>query len=283
MRRTLETMTAVWVLIGVVVLAGALTVMLQSPVLAQGPTPTPTPGPNDRFGLNNVCSWMIWDRYKQQGRENPEGDMDIRYQQARDADVGWTRWVFEWSRVESLEGSYDFSSMDLVVEKDIKNGLHILAILKNTPVWAQDPNCPQKGDEGCPPVLYTDIPTKTKPIAVFLNSQGNPTDIIAQAVDINPANSWAKFVREIVNQYKPDGVLAGRHPEWPAGAGIRHWEIWNEPDGLEWTGAGGDVDEFYRLLQVAYLTIHHTDPEAKVVLPALAERPDNYRFPTQCH
>jgi len=262
MRKTLETIAAMGVLISAVMLAGTLAIMRQSLVLAQGPTPTPTPGPNDRFGLHNVCSWMIRESYYNQGRENPEGDMDTRYQYARDADVGWTRWVFEWSRVERQEGAYDFSSMDPVVERDIANGLHTLAILKNTPGWAQNSAC--KGDEGCPPVLYRDK-AKTEPIAVFLDSDGNPTDIIAQAHGINPANSWAKFVHKIVNQYKPGGVLAGQQG-WPEGAGIRYWEIWNEPD-LEWKG---DAKEFYRLLQVAYLTIHYADPQAQVLLPAFS-------------
>jgi len=264
MRKTLETIAAMWVLISGVVLAGTLAIMRQSLVLAQGPTPTPTPGPNDRFGLHNVCSWMIRDSYYNQGRVDPEGDMDTRYQYARDADVGWTRWVFEWSRVERQEGAYDFSSMDPVVERDIANGLHTLAILKNTPHWAQNSAC--KGDEGCPPVLYTDT-AKTKPIAVFLDSEGNPTDIIAQAHGINPANSWAMFVNKIVEHYKPAGVLAEQHPEWPESAGIRHWEIWNEPD-LEWRG---EAKEFYCLLQVACLTIHYTDPQAQVLLPAFAD------------
>jgi len=61
---------------------------------------------------------------------------------------------------------------------------------------------------------------------------------------------------------------------WDNDVGIRHWEIWNEPDLTRfWSGT---VEEYYRLLEVAYRIIKHADPEAMILLGGLAffEKPN---------
>ncbi|HXV44700.1 MAG TPA: carboxypeptidase regulatory-like domain-containing protein, partial [Anaerolineae bacterium] len=66
---------------------------------------------------------------------------------------------------------------------------------------------------------------------------------------------------------RPGGTLAWQQG-WPRGAGIRYWEVWNEPDyNLFWRGT---VEEYYRLLEVAYKSIKAADPEAIVILGGLA-------------
>ncbi|MBN1178010.1 MAG: hypothetical protein JXD18_02280 [Anaerolineae bacterium] len=73
----------------------------------------------------------------------------------------------------------------------------------------------------------------------------------------DPNNLWAAFVRRAVGTYN------GR---------INHWIIWNEPDigldsfGVEWCGT---VEEYYRLVQVAYLAAHEVNPNAVIHLGAL--------------
>ena len=73
----------------------------------------------------------------------------------------------------------------------------------------------------------------------------------------DPANLWAAFVRRAVEMY------AGR---------IDHWIIWNEPDidpdtyGAEWCGS---VEEYYRLLKVAYVSAHEVNPDATIHLAGL--------------
>ena len=70
-----------------------------------------------------------------------------------------------------------------------------------------------------------------------------------------------------MERYKPGGVLATQQG-WPSGSGIRYWEIWNEPDLVQfWTGT---VKEYYRLLEVGYQSVKATDPEATVLLGGLA-------------
>jgi len=73
----------------------------------------------------------------------------------------------------------------------------------------------------------------------------------------DPGNLWATFVRRIVSMY------AGR---------INHWVIWNEPDiapdtyGHEWCGS---MEEYYRLLKVAYLAAHQANPDVIIHLAGM--------------
>lgn len=73
----------------------------------------------------------------------------------------------------------------------------------------------------------------------------------------DPGNLWAAFVRRVV------GTYAGR---------VNRWIVWNEPDiapdsfGAEWCGS---VEDYYRLLQVAYLAAHQANPDVVIHLGAL--------------
>lgn len=70
----------------------------------------------------------------------------------------------------------------------------------------------------------------------------------------DPGNLWAAFVRRVASIY------AGR---------VDRWIIWNEPDipvgtfGCEWCGT---MEDYYRLLKVAYLAAHQVNPDAKIHL-----------------
>jgi hypothetical protein len=73
----------------------------------------------------------------------------------------------------------------------------------------------------------------------------------------DPRNLWGAFVAGLVRRYR------GR---------VRHWIIWNEPDvwdphsrGYTWPGS---VDDFARLLKVAYVQIKRVDPTLMVHLAA---------------
>jgi hypothetical protein len=87
----------------------------------------------------------------------------------------------------------------------------------------------------------------------------NGADVPPDDGRLNPTNPWARFVGAAVNRYRPGGH---------AGANVRHWEIWNEPDLCHfWSGT---PQEFARLLKVAYIVIKWIDPEAFVVFGGLA-------------
>ncbi len=72
----------------------------------------------------------------------------------------------------------------------------------------------------------------------------------------SPDNLWATFVRNIVHRY------AGR---------IDHWIVWNEPDipssyHMSW---GGSMEDFVRLLQVAYVAANKVNPNAVIHMSAI--------------
>jgi hypothetical protein len=93
------------------------------------------------------------------------------------------------------------------------------------------------------------------------------TDLPGVGKTINAANKWARFVAQAVDRYRPGGVLAQANG-WPAGVGVTHWEMWNEPDLTSFWDAS--VEDYARLLKVGYLTAKHTDPQATVIFGALA-------------
>jgi len=93
---------------------------------------------------------------------------------------------------------------------------------------------------------------------------GVPRGLYLPTDDSN--NLWAGFVREVVGRY------AGR---------IDHWTIWNEPDiptssiDMTW---GGSVEDFVRLLQVAYLVAKETNPNAVIHMAAITHHHDEHWF-----
>ncbi len=91
-------------------------------------------------------------------------------------------------------------------------------------------------------------------------TDGPPGCGVPRGLDLpvdDPGNLWASFVRRVVQIY---------------GDRIHRWVIWNEPDidqqtyGNEWCGS---LDDYYRLLKVAYLAAHQVDPDVQIHLAGL--------------
>lgn len=81
----------------------------------------------------------------------------------------------------------------------------------------------------------------------------------------HPDNVWAQFVRTIVARY------AGR---------IDRWIVGNEPDipdtyHMSW---GGSIEDFVRLLQVAYVVTKETNPQARVHMAAVTHYWDEHWY-----
>ncbi|HEU5315225.1 MAG TPA: hypothetical protein VFX49_03905 [Chloroflexota bacterium] len=149
----------------------------------------------------------------------------------------WTRWIVEWSEVQRYgEGTFnsddDRNTYNIDAEtlrQDIRFGYKVMAVLKSTPAWAQaDP---------------------TKAVRSVPRGLDLPID--------DPGNTWAAFVRWMASRY------AGR---------IDTWAIWNEveipatgPNAVYNTWAG-TLEQYYRLLKVAWQVAHQTNPNARIVL-----------------
>lgn len=171
-----------------------------------------------------------------------------RYALARTTGAKWNRQPMYWHEIEQSSGSYDWSRHDPVIANDTSEGFLINAILMGIPGFYFD------GSRAVPNTLWE---------PVFSDGTDFPGD--GKTININ--NKWAQYVFHTVERYKPGGVLA-QAEGWQNGAGIRQWEIWNEPDLPDfWDGT---KEEYARLLKVAHLTVHTADPSAQVISGAMA-------------
>ncbi|MFW6183020.1 MAG: hypothetical protein ACOC8X_04420 [Chloroflexota bacterium] len=201
-----------------------------------------------------------------------------QYQNALSTGASWNRWPIYWPLVETAEGEFDWSTQDRTVEADLAHGLDINAILLGTPGFYQTDVQPLQPDE-IPRRPQGEItlfaPEQAAPVGLYEPVFADGTDTPGVQKSINGANRWARFVNAAVNRYKPGGLLAQANG-WDPGVGIRHWEMWNEPE-LEsfWDGSLAD---YARLLKVGYLAAKHADPEAQVLFGGLANfnRPEYY-------
>ncbi len=240
-----------------------------------GPVAADTPQGNDRFGLCFVSA--------------AESLADeTRYDGALATGARWDRWPLYWLWVDEggyvgahTGGAHDY---DTLVIQEIEQGLTPIAILLGTPDMKAT-----AGSTSTPPPRVQDkvfpIPGQaatqqgevsaaaSPPAGLFEPIFADGSDVPGPGKAINQANSWAVFVANTVERYKPGGVLATQQG-WGSGVGVRYWEIWNEPDLNQfWSGT---VEEYYQLLEVAYQTIKASDPEATVILGGLAffEKPN---------
>jgi hypothetical protein len=149
----------------------------------------------------------------------------------------WTRWVVEWSEVQRFgEGTFnsddDRNTYNIDTEtlrQDLRHGYKVMAVLKSTPAWAQVD--PSRGVRSVPRGLDA------------------PVD--------SAENLWATFVRWMAGRY------AGR---------IDTWAIWNEveipptgPNAVYNTWAG-TLEQYYRLLKVAWQAARSVNPNARIIL-----------------
>ncbi len=203
-----------------------------------------------------------------------------QYQNGLSTGATWNRWPMYWFNVERSAGLFCWNpgisgcdgapDTDTAVAGDIAHGLHSNAILLGTPgfyttgltqllanpyqVVRRNGFEIQAVNAATPQGLYASIFT-------------DDSDTPGAGKQINPENKWAVYVYTAVSRYKPGGVLAQQRG-WPAGVGVTHWEMWNEPDlSIFWDSSLAD---FARLQKVGYLAAKQADPNAQVIFGALA-------------
>lgn len=182
--------------------------------------------------------------------ENPADD--LQYANALATGASWNRWPVYWQAIETSADQFDWSAHDPVVSADMAHGLQLELILMGVPGFYFS------GSHAVPNTLWEPI---------FDDGSDNP----APGKGLNPNNKWARFVGAAVQRYRPGGVLA-QAQGWPDGVGVRHWEMWNEPD-LPWFWDGSKA-EYARLLKVGYLAVKSVDPQAQVISGAMANNFD---------
>lgn len=155
--------------------------------------------------------------------------------------VGSYRVLLSWPRVETTEGTYDWSSYDLLMEQLATNGMEPLPYVFGTPRF--------HGEE------VTEGPASTDQL-----------------------RAWSKFVRAAAVRYGPDGAfwrqLAASKPDIEPQP-FRIWEIWNEPNSsLFWTPKP-DPDDYARLLTRSADVIGGVDPEAEIMVGGMFATPNS--------
>lgn len=230
------------IVLGWIVFGGMTLLKAQVP-----PVPTSSPGtllePDDliradRLGITFISSI--------DSNNSPE-----RYRNALILGAGWNRWPLYWDRVEFAPNSWDWSAYDSLVETDIRNHLKINAILHGRPAFWQDSGS----------ILNLFEP-------IFADG----ADYAGRGTPINAGNPWAQYVHRAVSRYQPGGMLAQQHG-FADEAGIRVWEIWNEPDIPRFWQGGSRA--YARLLKTAAIIIKTLDPEATVLFGGLLYATDD--------
>ncbi|MBE2222101.1 MAG: hypothetical protein IAF02_11195 [Anaerolineae bacterium] len=196
-----------------------------------------------------------------------------RYQNGLDTGATWNRWPLYWNNIEQASGVFSWAYQDIAIIADVEHGLKLDAILLGTPGFyhTSQPVTPEEKAQDTTPRPHSpvaiDQPQTGVPQGLNLPVFTDGTDIPGTGKVINPNNRWARFVATAVNRYKPGGVIA-QQKNWPAGIGVTHWEMWNEPDLIQfWDGS---VADYARLLKVGYLAAKHADANAQVIFGGLA-------------
>ncbi|MGH2536408.1 MAG: hypothetical protein ACRDHL_03350 [Candidatus Promineifilaceae bacterium] len=223
------------------------------------------------YGLNFISS-----------AEHPADEQ--QYLNGLSTGAEWNRWPLYWFNIELSEGSFDWSTQDATIAADMARGLRLDAILLGTPPFyttdAAEASGPPAGGPapGQPADGLSLTPMQAAaPEGLYEPVFDDGSDMPGPGKQINPINVWARFVYLAVERYKPGGVLAEAEG-WQPDTGVSHWEIWNEPDlPIFWDSS---LQDYARLLKVAYLAIEQADPAAQVLFGGIAnnaEQPDYYR------
>lgn len=213
--------------------------------------------PSPLYGVNFISS-----------AEEPADEQ--QYQNGLSTGAAWNRWPLYWFNIEQSDNYFDWTAVDTAIQGDVSHGLRTNAILLGTPPFY---TTPLRHDHASLPraahrsALSMEAIHAATPVGLYDPIFSDGSDIPGPGKTINSNNRWARFVATAVERYKPGGQLAQLNG-WPQGAGITHWEIWNEQDYLFfWDGT---LPDYARLLKVAYLTIEQFDPDAQVILGGLS-------------
>jgi hypothetical protein len=95
---------------------------------------------------------------------------------------------------------------------------------------------------------------------------GPPTGLgLSRPLDNRP---YGWYLTTLIGRYGPRGSFWAQHPEIPRRP-IRRWEVWNEPNLVQFWPGRPWPSTYVALLRVAHGAIKKADPGAKVVLAAL--------------
>ena len=69
----------------------------------------------------------------------PQQDLERALRQVQAAGFTWIRQRFPWSEIEPQPGQFDWTRWDNLLDTVDRHGLHVMALLDTSPVWARSP------------------------------------------------------------------------------------------------------------------------------------------------
>jgi Beta-galactosidase len=178
--------------------------------------------------------------------QTPLTNRDVQYMRA--GKIGVVRLPFLWHMIQPTpQRTYDWSSVDPVMETIARNGLRVLPFLFGTPRW------------------------------LARKEQTLPID------SGRARSAWVAFVKAAVERYGPGGqfwaerAAGGVGPNYlpviPRPLPIRAWQVWNEAN-FFYFAFPVSPSRYARLLKLTQPAIKSTDPGAEVILSGLFGDPD---------
>jgi len=164
--------------------------------------------------------------------DQPDFDLASESAQMRASGVGSERMEISWDLAEPSPGQYALAPYDRKILAAATAGIDVLALVVRSPSWA----AVQPGKPFSPPK--------------------------------DPA-TYAAFMKAMVARYGPHGSLWAEHPEVPKRP-VRAWQIWNEPNIVNYWSVQPFMRGYARLLSSAYAAVKSADTGATVVMTGFA-------------
>jgi polysaccharide biosynthesis protein PslG len=156
--------------------------------------------------------------------------------------IGSYHVLLSWQTVESEKGTYDWSGYDAEFRRLAQFGIEPIPYVIGTP-------------------------------AAYEDSASTPPTADPEAFD-----AWAKFLKEAVGRYGPDGVfwqaIGGSEPDIvPQPPKV--WEIWNEPNSSVFWQPAPDPAAYAELLKRSSRVIKGVDPAAQIMTAGMFITPQS--------
>ena len=213
------------------------------------------------FGVNGMhCGWDL-------------PTVERRYALMDTAGIGTVREDISWHALESVPGTFKWSIFDPIAIAAATHHMRLLVILTSCPDWASSRVDSVRNDSANSFHLDTFWTRNCAPRNL------GPSPVMQESL-INPLNYWGYYVYEVVNRYKPGSPFWSSVGIDDESAGVRYYEVWNEPNFWKPPQLGYDslraqfgsdtvglVETLYaRLCVVACSAAHKADPGARVII-----------------
>ncbi|MGI8594283.1 MAG: beta-galactosidase [Solirubrobacteraceae bacterium] len=149
--------------------------------------------------------------------------------QMRDAGMAYAREDLSWKEIEVTPGQYDWSWYDVIVSNAARNGLRLMLIPNNSPVWATG--------------AWNRMP-----------SSGAALD------------AYIRFIRKAIERYGSGGSFWSQRPDVPK-LPVVTWDIWNEPYAPSQT-ENPDPAAYAGMFKAVVSAVRGVDPQARFMLEA---------------